>query len=94
MKVRLSEAEIETIKAVAREVFGECRLFIFGSRLRDKKGGDIDIFVIPKDRRELFKKEIRMASRLENILGKPVDVVVSRNPDRDIEKEATKGVEL
>ena len=94
MKVRLSRSEIETIKAVAREVFGECRLFIFGSRLRDKRGGDIDIFVVPKDRTDLFKKEITMASKLENILGKPVDVIVSRNLDRDIEKEAIKGVEI
>ena len=94
MRVRLSKSEIETIKAVAREVFGECRLFIFGSRLKNKKGGDIDIFVIPKDRTDLLKKELRMASRLENILGKPVDVVASRNPNRDIEKEALKGMEI
>ena len=94
MKVRLSKSEIETIKTVAREVFGECRLFIFGSRLKNKKGGDIDIFVIPKDRTDLLKKELRMASKLENILGKPVDVVASRNPNRDIEKEALKGIEI
>jgi len=94
LKVRLSKSEIETIKAVAREVFGECRLFIFGSRLKNKKGGDIDIFVIPKDRTDLLKKELRMASKLENILGKPVDVVASRNPNRDIEKEALKGIEI
>jgi len=94
LKVRLSKEEIETIRNVAKEVFGECKLFIFGSRLKDKKGGDIDIFVIPKDKTNLLKKEIRMASKLENILCKPVDVVVSRNPNRSIEKEAIKGVEI
>ncbi len=94
LRLRLSKWEIETIKAVAKEVFGECRVFIFGSRVRDKKGGDIDIFVIPKDKTNLFKKEIKMASKLENLLGKPVDIVVSRNLDREIEKEAIKGVEI
>lgn len=59
-----------------------------------KKRGDIDIFVILKDKTDLFKKEIKMASKLENLLGKPVDVVVSRNLDRAIEKEAIKGVEI
>ena len=69
-------------------------MYIFGSRLKEKKGGDIDIFIIPKEKSNLFKKKLRLSSKLENILGKPVDVIVSRDISRDIEKQALKGVEI
>ncbi len=94
MKLRLSESEIKTIKEQALQIFGECRIYIFGSRLKEKRGGDIDIFIIPKEKSNLFKKKLRLSSKLENILGKPVDVVVSRDISRDIEKQALKGVEI
>lgn len=94
MKVRLAESEIKLIKKMAREIFGPCRVFIFGSRLKEKRGGDVDIFVIPENRENLFAKRVKLAARLENLLGKPVDVVVSYDPNRDIEKEALKGVEI
>ncbi len=94
MKLRLSESEIKTIKEQALQIFGECRIYIFGSRLKEKRGGDIDIFIIPKEKSNLFKKKLRLSSKLENILGKPVDVVVSRDISRDIEKQTLKGVEI
>jgi len=94
LKLRLSESEIKTIKEQALQIFGECRIYIFGSRLKEKRGGDIDIFIIPKEKSNLFKKKLRLSSKLENILGKPVDVVVSRDISRDIEKQALKGVEI
>jgi len=46
LKIRLTQEELEIINKTAREVFGECEVYIFGSRLKDKKGGDIDIFII------------------------------------------------
>ncbi len=95
MKVRLKEEEIEIIKKLAGEIFGNCEVYVFGSRTDlKKKGGDIDIFVIPQDKRNLFKKKIKLSAKLERILGKPVDVVVSRNREREIEKEALKGVKI
>jgi len=90
--MRLSEKEIKTIKEIILDVFGESEIRIFGSRLNEnKKGGDIDIFVIPKNRENLFRKKIKAASKLENLLFKPVDIVVHYDFNREIEKEALKG---
>ena len=94
MKLRLTDREISTIKRLAQEIFGDCKVYIFGSRLIEKKGGDIDIYIVPEEKSNLFKKKLKFSSKLENLLGKPVDVVVSRDRNRKIEKEALKGVEL
>ena len=93
--MRLNNKETETIKDIILEIFGESEIRIFGSRLNEnKKGGDIDIFVIPKNRENLFKKRIKAAARLENLLFKPVDLVVHYDFDREIEKEALKGEKI
>jgi predicted nucleotidyltransferase len=93
--LRLNEKEIEVIKKTIIEIFGESDIYIFGSRLNmSKKGGDIDIFVIPKENKELFKKKIKSSAKLERLLNKPVDIVVHYNFDRIIEKEALKGVKI
>ncbi len=90
--MRLTEKEIKTIKKVILEIFGESEIKIFGSRLDDnKKGGDIDIFVIPKNRDTLFEKKIKASAKLEMLLFKPVDVLVHYDFDRMIEQEAIKG---
>ncbi|SNR60569.1 nucleotidyltransferase family protein [Desulfurobacterium atlanticum] len=94
MKIRLTDEEIHTIKKLAQDIFGECKIYIFGSRLKDKKGGDIDIYVVPEEKTNLFKKKLKFSSKLENLLGKPVDVVVSRDINRKIEREALRGVRL
>ncbi|SNR60678.1 nucleotidyltransferase domain-containing protein [Desulfurobacterium atlanticum] len=94
MKVRLTDEEILAIKRLAQDIFGDCEVYIFGSRLKEKKGGDIDIYIVPEEKSNLFKKKLKLSSKLENLLGKPVDVVVNRNTDRKIEREALKGVKL
>jgi len=94
LKVRLSNYEIRTIKDLSKEIFGECEVYVFGSRLREKKGGDIDLFIRPKNKENLFEKRLKLAAKLESILGKPVDVVVDRGKNRPIEEEGRKGVKL
>jgi len=94
LKIRLKKDEIEIIKRLTKDIFGDCEIFIFGSRLIDKKGGDIDLYIIPKNRENLFEKKIKLAAKLENILEKPVDVVVSYNRNRPIEVEALKSVKI
>ena len=89
--MRLTYEEINIIKKVITEIFGESEIRIFGSRLQKKKGGDIDIYVIPENREELFKKKIKACAKLENLLYKPVDILVHYDFDREIEKEALKG---
>ena len=92
--MRLTTNEINTIKEIVFDVFGKSEIRIFGSRLIDKKGGDINIFVIPENRENLFRKKIKASAKLENILFKPVDILVHYDFDREIEKEALKGEEI
>lgn len=94
MKIRLSEEEIKTIRDLVQRTFGKCEVYIFGSRLIQRKGVDIDIFVVPDEKEKLFEKRIKLEAKLENLLEKPVDVVVSRNFNRPIEKEALRGVRI
>lgn len=61
MKLRLSDSEIKMIKELATEIFRDCRIYIFGSRaLLSKEGGDVNIFVVPKN--NLFGKKLRFSS--------------------------------
>ena len=90
--MRLSEKEIAIIKTAISDIFGEATIYLFGSRLNpNKKGGDIDLFVVAKDKSNLLQKKIKALSRLERALYKPVDIVVHRDFNREIEKEALKG---
>ena len=92
--LRLTDKEIEIIKKVIYDVFGDSEIIVFGSRLKEKKGGDIDLFVIPKKRNNLFKKKIKASAKLELLLYKPVDIVVHYDFSREIEKEAIKGIKI
>ncbi|NPA12064.1 MAG: nucleotidyltransferase domain-containing protein, partial [Epsilonproteobacteria bacterium] len=66
MLVRLRKKEIETIKKLIFEYLGECEIYIFGSRTDlSKKGGDIDIYVIPKKQPE-FRKTLILKTKLED----------------------------
>ena len=93
--MRLNEKEIQTIKHATLKVFGEAKIMLFGSRVdSSKKGGDIDLYIIPQKRENLFLKKIRLKSLLEEKLYKPVDIVVAKDESRAIEKEALRGIEL
>lgn len=89
--MRLNEIEKEIIVTTIEKIFGEVKVFLFGSRMiKDKKGGDIDLFVIAAQKSNLFEKKIRALAKLERILHKPIDIVVHRNFQREIEKEILK----
>ena len=93
--MRLTPDERLVIKEIIEEIFGPARVILFGSRLdSDKKGRDIDLFVIPANMDDLYRKKLRASAKLEMLLYKPVDIVVHRDFDRAIEKEALRGVEL
>jgi len=92
--VRLSNKYIESIKRNGSAIFGEdSKILLFGSRLDDnKKGGDIDLYVIPRldeTSDSLFEKKIRFLSKLQLELGEQkIDVVISKDKNRPIEIEA------
>ena len=93
--MRLSKKEVEVIKFQTKKIFGEAEISLFGSRMdENKKGGDIDLYIIPKNKDGLFTKKLKLKTVLEDLLFKPVDVVVAKNKNRLIEKEAIKGIEL
>ncbi len=74
--MRLTPAQIDTIKGTAQAVLGEgVQLTLFGSRVHDdQKGGDVDLYA-EVDRPELMKK-IRCKVSLQDQLDMPVDLIV------------------
>jgi uncharacterized protein len=93
--LRLSTNEINLIKNKVNIIFGETIIYLFGSRIDDgKKGGDIDLYIISKVNEDLFKKKIKLKTILEDLLFKPVDIVIAKDENRLIEKEAMKGIRI
>ena len=94
--MRLQKWEIEEIKKAAKIVFGEeVKVILFGSRVDDnKKGGDIDLYVITDN--PSYEKKKRFWIELQERLGEQkIDIILSEDSNRSIEKTALKeGVEL
>ena len=59
-----------------------------------KKKRDIDIFIIPKNKENLFEKKLKALVLLEKQLFKPVDLIVYKNFDRIIKKEGLNEVKV
>lgn len=93
--MRLSTKEINLIKDKVNIIFGEAVIYLFGSRVDDtKQGGDIDLYIVSKINDNLFRKKLKLKIALEDLLYKPVDIIVSTNRNRLIEKEAIMGVKI
>ena len=74
--MRLTPAQIHTIKSTAQAVLGEgVQVTLFGSRVHDQqKGGDVDLYV-EAPQPDLMKK-IRCKVSLQDQLDMPVDLIV------------------
>ncbi len=94
--MRLSLKEQQVIKKILKEIFGDVKIYIFGSRLDDsKKGGDVDIFLqISKPIKNKRAKRARAKLLLEEKLLKPIDIILEEDANQFIKKEAMQGVEL
>ena len=91
--MRLSPEETVSIKRVIAEVFGsDAGVRLFGSRVDDaKRGGDVDLYVVPAQNDSLFDKRIACLAKLEAVLPYPVDLVVADvSADRPIDRIALK----
>ena len=77
--MRLSETEAVIIRQAVAESFGSgARVRLFGSRADDAgRGGDVDLYVEPGGRDDLYRRRIRCLARLEARLPYPVDLVVA-----------------
>ena len=78
--MRLTPAQIDTIKSTAQAVLGEgAQVTLFGSRVDDdKKGGDVDLMVeVDQVVAEPALMAARMASRVSRAMhGRKVDVLL------------------
>ena len=93
--MRLSNKEVDIIQEKVFDIFGDTVIYLFGSRLDDTKvGGDIDLYIIPQTMDNIFVKKMQIKTMLEDVLYKPVDIVIAKNENRLIEKEALKGLKL
>ena len=98
MHMRLSQCEREAIVDQAREIFGsQTKVYLFGSRTDDsRRGGDIDLYIVPVNKDNLWRKEVRLHTQLQLILGEQkIDIVVAIDSNRPIEQVAQlEGIEL
>jgi len=80
--MRLTSAQIDAIKATARDVLGEgAQVVLFGSRVDDlAKGGDVDLYIETAEP-DLMKK-IRCKVQLQDQLDMPVDLIVKPYGDQ------------
>jgi len=99
--MRLIQEYQNAIKQAGSDIFGSgAEIFLFGSRVDDsKKGGDIDLYIIPNSNEcypVLFDKKITLLSKLKALLGdQQIDLVLSKDKNRSIEKEALRtGIKL
>lgn len=81
--MRLTHAQIDTIRKITRQNFGQDALiWLFGSRVDDsKRGGDVDLYIEATHRNTLISA-LRCKIALEDDLDLSVDLVV-KEPDQD-----------
>jgi len=95
--MRLSQRYIDVIKSRFKEFFNDGDIYLFGSRVDDnKKGGDIDLYLVLKEHTNIFEKKIKFLSRVKRELGEQkIDIVFNQDQNRLIEKEAMRwGIKL
>ncbi len=95
--MRLTLRYKEVIKKYFNQFFQNGEIYLFGSRVNDnKKGGDIDLYLVLKEHTNLFEKKIKFLSRIKRELGEQkIDIVFNTDSSRLIEKEAQRwGVRL
>ena len=78
--MRLTQLQVDEIKNCFSKSFESGELYLFGSRLDDnKRGGDIDLYIIPDNETDLYKKKIAFLVELEKKIGEQkIDVVLAR----------------
>ena len=95
--MRLTPRYIEVIKKHFKQFFQNGEIYLFGSRVDDrKKGGDIDLYFVLQEHSNLFEKKIKFLSRVKRELGEQkIDIVFNTDNTRLIEKEAIQwGIKL
>jgi predicted nucleotidyltransferase len=98
LNMRLTKKEIYLIKKAFNESFENGEIYLFGSRVDDtEKGGDIDLYIVSniKEKEKLREKKVNFLVKLYEYIGEQkIDIVISKDKNRLIEKEAIKGIKL
>jgi len=78
--MRLSQRYVDVIKENFFDVFNNGTIYLFGSRVDDnKKGGDIDLYLVIDDHTNLFQKKIKFLSRIKKVLGEQkIDIIFNK----------------
>ena len=62
--MRLGQKQVRAIKSTFSDVFGNGEIYLFGSRVDDKRrGGDIDLYIVPDDHGHLAEKRSPSSAR-------------------------------
>jgi predicted nucleotidyltransferase len=75
--MRLTPAQIDTIKSTAQAVLGEgAQVWLYGSRLDDqRKGGDIDLLIESSQKASIMNRA-KIKYQVEAALQLPVDILI------------------
>lgn len=75
--MRLKINEIEAIKKVAKTIFKNPEIYLFGSRVNDDlKGGDIDLYIKINYKPDLTD-DIKFLVKLKKIIGdRKIDLII------------------
>ena len=93
--MRLSTYEINSINETFKEIFEDGKIYLFGIGVDDNlRGRDIDLYIklnYPLDTKERLSKKSQFRIKLEDKIGEQkVDIVISIDENKSIEKEALK----
>ena len=90
--MRLKSCEIESIKNIIKTFDEEAKVYLFGSRVDDKKkGGDIDILI--ESKKIDFKTYLKIKAKFLKIFGdRKIDIIIDNGKEnsfiKTIQKEA------
>jgi predicted nucleotidyltransferase len=87
--MRFDELEKKALKHALKDFEGE--VYLFGSRIdKTKKGGDIDLLLVPKRRHRQLKLSLEIQKQFFSICEEDIDVIVYNNSPfcREILKNA------
>ncbi len=79
--MRIKKEHIDFIKTITKDCFGKnAKVYLFGSRVDDKKkGGDIDLYIETDLKDDIFKQKLKMLGMLNDFLGEQKIDIVTNN---------------
>jgi len=85
--MRLSKQEVQAIQTNFKKFFNEGEIYLFGSRVDDKKkGGDIDLYISTSNKENIYEKKLQFLIHLKREIGEQkIDIVIDNHQNRLID---------